>query len=383
MSDATIWDPEQANSTGASRDRIRKWESLHGVQLPRFLREAYREHNGGTLLGAPIELYPLEQITTPQSGFWDKLIVARIDEDAFEDRTRLLVFGWDYESGGQYYLNYNDCDASGEPSAWVYQADGNPIQRIARSASSYFKKRASISSDPEVDWSEVERLETLADESVDESSWLPPGTVSRYLLAQGDGVLFLYRQGLNLETGTQCHTRMTIPLPLNAERMTLRQRRGNGPWGLLLQPQNHEGIVLIESIELPAGGWRNRRIKGEPLADYFECESKDKLIELRVDLIGEHAASLRTAEELQTESAPDSSDETSDDELQNLGLQLMRAMQQDLPADENSLEFAQVKSHILHLSQQIQAEIANRTEGGPVPAEILSLVDQVKAEWEN
>ena len=377
--ESILWDPEQSPARGATRDRILKWEAERGVQLPKLLRKVYREHNGGLVRSTQLELYALEQIVPPDERAWATLHPEKADAGAFVDHSRVLIIGWDNESGGQYFLNYNECYDDEDPSIWSCTGSESGIRRVSPSASRYLKKLATASDKSEVDWEESERLEVLADDVVDESSWLPPGTVSRYLLARGDGVLVLYRESLDFGTGGKRLTRIELPLPLEADAMILRQRRMDGPWTLQLQPKRSSGIIYIESTELPTGGWRNRRSKGAPAYDVFESESKEKLEELRIELIGEKAARECEAEDDRMVAFQRRVSQSSPDELQVIGFQLLHAMQGTLPDEElegvSAVPPMESAAHIRHLMNQMRAEVANRGGDEPIPADVQAMLD--------
>lgn len=377
--ESVLWDHEQSPARGASRDRILKWEAERGVKLPKLLRKVYREHNGGLVRSTQLELYALEQIVPPDERAWATLGGDGADAAAFTDHSRVLIIGWDNEAGGQYFLNYNECYDDEDPSIWSCTGVGTGIRRVSPSASRYLKKLATASDKPEVDWEESERLEVLAEDAVDESAWLPPGTVSRYLLARGDGVLVLYRESLDFGTGGKRLTRIELPLPLDVETMILRQRRMDGPWTLQLQPKRSAGIIYIESTELPDGGWRNRRSKGAPAYDVFESESKEKLEELRVELIGEKAAKECEAEDDRMVAFQRRVSQSSPDELQVIGFQLLHAMQGTLPDEdlegEMPAEPIASAAHIQHLMNQMRAEVANRGGDEPIPPDVQAMID--------
>lgn len=377
--ESILWDLEQSTARPASRDRIAKWEATRGVTLPKLLRKVYREHDGGLIRSTQLELYPLEQIVPLADRAWEPLSRDLADKSAFADRSRLLIVGWDNEDSSQFYLNYNECYDDGDPSVWSCQGSGTPLRRVSPSASKYFKKLATPSSAPEVDWDESEQLEILADETVDESSWLPSGTVSRYLLARADDGLVLFRESLDFGTGGKRLTRMALPLPLEPESMILRQRRTDGPWTLELRPRRSEGIVYLESTEIPEVGWRNRRSQGTPTFDLIESESKETLEELRIDLIGERAARDVEAEDDQLSALRRRPKSATPDELEVLGFQLLHAMQAISPEDESTGEVPITSSsHLQHLVSQMQAEVANRGGDEPIPPEVQAMLDQVQ-----
>lgn len=383
MSDESIlWDPSQSDARGLSKEQILKWEADHGVQLPKLLRKAYREHDGGVVRATSIQLRHLKEFAVPDDDMWDDM--ADDEVEGFEDRNRILIIGMDNNVGGVFFLNYNLCHDDGDPSIWTHFFDGTGATRLSRSASRYLKKQATVSESPEVNWQESETLPILAEESIDESSWLPLGTITRYRLVQGDEKLILFQQGLDLESDSEGQrlARTELPLPLDADSMELKPRRPGGPWGLHLEPQDGDEIVSLESTQLSGGGWRSRRSKGVPIYETIESESKERLEKLRVQLIGEAAAREVAAGDDRMAALQKRMEESSPDEMKLMGMQMLHAMQSEMPdltpPGDVPPELAAATAHIQSLQQKMMEELSKTVGGLQIPPEVQAMIEGLK-----
>ncbi len=63
MSDEfSLWEAAESDAPGLSKEQILKMGAEHGVQLPKLLRKAYREHNGGVVRSSAIQLWSLDRV---------------------------------------------------------------------------------------------------------------------------------------------------------------------------------------------------------------------------------------------------------------------------------------------------------------------------------
>lgn len=381
MSDEfSLWDAAESDAPGLSKEQVLKWEAENGVQLPKLLRKAYREHNGGVVRSSSIQLWSLDQVRVPDDDAWDDM--ADEEEDGFEDRNRILIIGEDLDIGGSYFLNYNLCHDDGDPSIWNHFYDGTGPSRLSKSVSRYLKKQASTSETPDVDWQETESFPILCDESIDESSWLPPGTITRYRLVQGEDKLILFEQGIDMDRGGQRLTRTELPLPLDPDSMSLELRLDGGPWGLHLEPLDGDEIVSVESVQRPGGGWKNSRSRGVPIYETIESESKERLENLRIQLIGAEAAREVAAADDRMAALERRMQASSPEEQKIIGLQMLQGMQTEMPdltpPGELPPELAEASAQIESLQRKMFEELERSVGGLQVPPEVQAMIEGLK-----
>lgn len=383
--ESCLWGSVESEVQGLPKEQILKWESDHGLQLPKTLRRAYREQNGGVVKGTSIHLFPLEDFVVPDDEMWGWGLK---DEENFEDRNRVIVIGDDNNVGGNFLLNYNCCHEDGDPSIWSYFYDGTGANRLSKSVSRFLKKASAISESPTVDWSESNTLPILIDESIDESPWLPPGTITRYRLIRQDAKLVLFRQGLNLESGDggQRFTRTELPLPLDADSTELKLRRPGGPWALSLKPENSDEIVSMESVQVPSGGWKNRRHQGVPIYEMIESESKERLEQLRVQLIGQAAADEARARDDSMAALQKRMQESPPEQMKLMGLQMLQAMQGELPeltpVGDVPPELAAVTAHVDEMRRKMFENLSQEVGQQPIIPEVQAMIDGLKKQME-
>lgn len=373
-----FWDSKQWAAPGLSLEQIQKWESDHGLQLPELLRNAYQEHDGGVVRGTTIRLCSLRFISVPDDDIWESM--NEWEEEGFDDQSQVLIIGDDLHVGGNYLLNYNMCHDDEDPSIWNYFFDGCGASLLSRSASQYLQDAAEISEVAEASWQESENLPVVFDETIDESSWLPPGTVSRYRLTQGDVRLILFREGLDMNSGGKRLSRTELPLPLDPEQMHLKPRRPGGPWMLQLQPLDNEGIVSLESVQIAPEGWKNNQYRGVPIYEMIESNSPERLEALRTQLIGPDAAAAARREDQQMADLQRFS-ESSSENAHLAFMQMMHAMQQELPDLNPPGEVPELEgaaSLIAQMQQQMVDELNRQIAGIEVPPEVQAVIASLK-----
>lgn len=266
-----FWDPERSTAAGATKAQVKAWETQHGVTLPKLLKKVLSEHDGGCVLGTMFRVLPLGEIVPADDEFWD---FALVDDDEVVDHALVFPFAWDDELGGQYVLNFNAAGPNDEPSVMQNYSDPGDLNCAAKSLDKFFAKMLKVSGGPVFNWTDIESLAVLADETIDDSYCRGPQATTRNVLAQ-DGeclVLFVHRTGADGERMEKTR----LPLPLLADEMEIENRHDDqsGPWNLHLEPEDSDGIVQWESQLKSNGKWKNTETKGVPI--YVEYESTDK-----------------------------------------------------------------------------------------------------------
>ena len=209
------------------------------------------------------------------------------DEDVDRDPALVFRFGTDTESGGDYLMDYNARGPEASPSVYIHYNDGTGATLIKDSFDDFFERLVARSPGPNVDWSEAEpSQDVLARETVDLTAFhQAKAHLEQVLIRQGDS-LVLYTREVSPQGETLSKT--TLPLPIHgALAMVLRRRPApNLTFGLHLQPEDHEGIVQLDSRRKGDSGWVNTKTEGAPVYVQFESADRDRLEALRGRLLG-------------------------------------------------------------------------------------------------
>ena len=267
-----FWESDEAPvAPGVSEERIEAWEARHQVSLPLTLRSALRRRDGGPVRNTEITVFPLREIQPVDEED------LRFDEDVDRDPALVFRFGEGMESDGEYLMDYNSVGPGESPSVYIHYNDGTGATLLGDSLDAYLERRASGSPGSDVDWSDAERAQdVLARESVDLTAFHgAQAHLEQVLVRQGDAVV-LYTREATPDGETLAKT--TLPLPFHAALVMT--------FGLHLQPENHEGVVRLESRRRGDGSWINTAIQGAPVYVRFESADRDRLEAVRGRVLG-------------------------------------------------------------------------------------------------
>lgn len=279
---------ESETPPGASERQIAAWEKKHRVQLPEVLRKALAVQNGGSVRNTSLEILPLEQMAPVDEDFWEW--AAFDEEEQAPDHELVFVFGEELETGATALMNFNARGAKGEPSVYFdYHGESTDLQNDALTG--FFAELLVTSDAPSVDWSETERLDVVARESIKAASNRhgEPASLDQILAREGESLVLFTREQ---SSEGECLTRTTLPLPLDASWAEVREHRPApiATFGLHLQPEESDGIVEQESQTTDEGRWKNSTCRGAPIYVTFESADRSRLEALRKELLGVEGA---------------------------------------------------------------------------------------------
>lgn len=277
-----FWEDEEGPAaSGAGEQHVEAWEAQNQVALPTTLRSALRRRDGGLVRDTEIKILPLGEIQPADEEYLG------FDEDPHRDLALVFRFGLDMESGGDYLMDYNAGGASESPSVYIHYNDGTGATLIDESFDDFIENLVADSPGPDVDWTEAERIQdVVARETVDLTAFHgAPAHIEQALVRQGNS-LVLYSREVSPDGETLAKT--TLPLPIHgALTMVQRMRPAPNPtFGLHLQPENHEGIVRLESRHEGDDPWVNTATQGAPVYVRFESADRDRLEAIRGLLFG-------------------------------------------------------------------------------------------------
>lgn len=277
-----FWEDEEGHAaSGAGEQHVGAWEAQHQVALPPSLRSALRRRDGGLVRGTEVEILPLGQIQPADEEY------LRFDEDPHRDLALVFRFGLDTESGGDYLMDYNAGGPSESPSVYIHYNDGTGATLIDESFDDFIENLVAGSPPPDVDWSEAERArDVAARETVDLTAFHGAAAHLEQVLVRQGNALVLYAREVSPDGETRVKT--TLPLPIHGALIMVQQMRPapNPTFGLHLQPEDHEGIVRLESTQMGDDAWVNTATQGAPVYVRFESADRDRLETIRGLLLG-------------------------------------------------------------------------------------------------
>jgi hypothetical protein len=274
---------------GVTNEQIAAWEKEHRVKLPHLFREVFQQQNGGGVRDLDVFLNALGGLQPIDT----EMLFDDLYEDEFADTGLVFEFGSD---GGEgiYLLDYNAHGRNGEPAVYLDIRDCGELDKVAGSVEKFFAKLLKSSDGAAVDWSEAERLKVVTREQLDLTDHYHgvPASID-HILGRDDEtlVLFVRRRVGNEES----LTRTVLPEPLS-DACSI-QAISLGIWTLSLQPRDSEGIVQIESTRTSTGRWKNRTSHGVPISEMIWSTDRDKLRQLRAELLGTKRAERVEADE--------------------------------------------------------------------------------------
>lgn len=280
---------------GVSDKQIAAWEKKHRVKLPEVLRKALAMQNGGSVRNTSIDVLPLEQMAPVDEEFWEW--AAFDDEDEARDHELVFAFGEESETGATLLMNFNARGPKGEPSVYFdYHGESTDLQND--SLSGFFQAMLASSETPSVDWSEIERLEVVARESIKVAGNYngAPASLEQVLAHEGQTlVLFTHERSPEGET----LSRTALPLPLDASWAEVSSYRPAPipTFGLHLQPEEIDDIVEQQSEKTDDGRWKNSTLRGAPIYVTFESTDRSRLETLRKQLFGAAGAARAQAKQ--------------------------------------------------------------------------------------
>ncbi|HVW39008.1 MAG TPA: SMI1/KNR4 family protein [Pirellulales bacterium] len=280
---------------GASEQQIAAWEKKHRVKLPELLRKALAIQNGGSVRNTSIDVLPLEQMAPVDEEFWEWAAIE--DEDEAPDHKLVIVFGEEAVTGATLIMNFNARGPQGEPSVYFdYHGESTDLQND--SLSGFFQAMLASSETPSVDWSEIERLEVVARESIRVAGNYngAPASLDQVLVREGQTLVLFTREQ---SSEGECLTRTSLPLPLDSLWAEVKPYRPASipTFGLHLQPEETHDIIEQQSEKTDDGRWKNSTGHGAPIYVTFESTDRERLEALREQLLGAAGAARAQAKQ--------------------------------------------------------------------------------------
>jgi len=311
---------------GVSSEQIAAWESEHGVRLPEVLREALARQDGGFVRETQFRILPLAEIDNPDDEFWE---YACYEEEEVPDRGLMFRFAED-EFSGVYFLNFGVDGPEHEPSVFVHHSDPGDMDHCSKSVTKFFSRMLETADSPSVDWSETGALEVIAKETIDLSPIHGgPAEKEQILGRHGRAIVLFTREQT---PSARSYSKTTLPEPLLKQAAMLQPCRPApaATHSLMLQPENIDNIVAIESTRTGDGRWKNSTSRGTPVCVLFESTDRGRLESLRRDLFGKKAADRAQAQEKHQQELQMTLDSLSPDERQTAMFQMMLQMRERL-----------------------------------------------------
>lgn len=282
-----FWHPPANPPAAARADDISRWEAELGASFPAALREAYLVQNGGLLHSSVLELFPLEEMGPADEDVWEYVEVNASESEPDwtdpERRARLFVF-----ARGEYDdLYLLDFGAEGESAVYVCSNDTLELTRCAESLATFLAAELAADPAPAVDWSETERLPVLARESIDlQLLEKIQARTEQVLCRDGELLVSFYRTWG--EDTDETIERTALPLPISADAATIQPFRTSKPGTFILNidsssERDGEHITCTQTCD---GLWRNRTEHAPSLCTAFESPDREKLRQLRLQLVG-------------------------------------------------------------------------------------------------
>lgn len=288
-------DELDAEAPGVSDKQFAAWEKKHRVKLPELLRQALAIQNGGSVRNTSIDVLPLEQMAPVDEEFWEW--AAFEDEDEAPDHDLVIAFGEEAETGATLIMNFNARGPQGEPSVYFdYHGESTDLQND--SLFGFFQAMLASAEAPSVDWSEIERLEVVARESIDLSPiFNRPASLEQVLAREDEDFLLLFTHERSPEGET--FTRTSLPLPLDASWAEVSSYRPApcATYKLHLQPEETDDIVEQQSEKTDDGRWKNSTSRGAPIYVTLESTDRSRLEALRKELFGAAGAARAQAKQ--------------------------------------------------------------------------------------
>jgi hypothetical protein len=309
-------DPMFNPGPGLTAEQLDEWERERGVKLPDLLRQAFAKQNGGFVYATQLRILPLEEIATPDEEFWQ---YACCEEEHVPDRELILRFAEEQEVDGELFLNYNANGPEGEPAVMSYHSDPGDLNPYSKSVTKLLTRMLETFDAPSVAWSETERGEVVARETVDLSALHQAPAQLEEVLVRQDGSLVLFTREQTAAGGTLSRT--TLPEPLSKDMCMIDRHAAS--FALMLYPEKSDGIVQLESKQMRSGRWKNRTMKGAPVYVNFESPSRERLEALRKTLLGDKAAQRAEAEEGRQEAFQQKVSDLSPEQQQAAMMQIM------------------------------------------------------------
>jgi hypothetical protein len=291
----TPWDVKDRRKrrAGLAEAQIQKWETKHGVRLPRVLREALRQQNGGALRYSDVSVYALDGFKLPDEEFWE---YASYNKRLFRDVAKVFFFA-EGESGCTFLLNFKEKGPRDEPTVWYYYSDPGDVRRQSRAVKDFFDSEMAVDTKPKVNWSETEKLNPLLHQETIEQP-LNKRMVWRrtHVLGRLHGRLIHFLHEVDGEQERLVRT--VIPEPLDREWASINtpDNAGHrGPFEYHLQPVDSKRMQEVESVRKASGAWKNRTGAGVWVG--VESASESKLQALRATLLGKAGARKASTED--------------------------------------------------------------------------------------
>lgn len=378
---------------GVTDEQIATWESEHDVRLPEVLRQGLARQNGGFVRDNPIRVLPLAEIEPLDDEFWEW---AAYDEQDVPDRDLMFQFAED-EFSGSYFLNYGAGGPEQEPSVFVYHNGECDLERCADSVTTFFSDMLKTFDSPSVNWSETSALDVVMQETIDLFPIYNGAAEKEQILARQGTALVLYVH--ERSPAGEMYSKIVLPEPLLNEAAMVQSYRPApvSTYNLMLQPDDSEGVVWLESRRTSDGRWKNSKSRGSPHCAFFESANRARLEALRRDLFGQETADRAQSQEESQQRLQAALESQSPDERQAAKLQMMsrvfeqlggmRAARSPLPDDapfeikalHNSLQQKlsdaeqRIREEIAKHPDSLQDEIAKSSPGSDILRQLAKI----------
>lgn len=361
---------------GASERQIAIWEKQHRVKLPEVLRKALTVQNGGSVRNTSIDVLPLEQMTPADEEFWEW--AAFEDEDEAPDHKLVIVFGEESETGATLLMNFNARGSQGEPSVYFdYHGESTDLQNDTLSG--FFQAMLASTETPSVDWSETERLEVVARESIDLSPIFNRRASLDQVLCREDDAIVLFTHERSPQGETLTRTRLPLPLDASWAEVDSYRPAPCATFSLHLQPEETDDIVEQESETNDEGRWKNSTGRGAPIYVTFESTDRARLEALRKELFGAAGAARAQAKQDRQAQFEQTLDALTPDQRVAAMMRVALAMKDKMDQQFGGLgdtsgmppALAEAAKAMQNKMQQMVEQAQQQIEANPVDAETM------------
>jgi hypothetical protein len=263
----------------------------------------------------------------------------------------------------------------------VYHSDPGDFDKCSDSVAKFFGRMLKTAEAPSVDWSETASLEVVARETIDLLRLHGKGAESEVILGRQGGALVLFTHERTPQQ--ERFTKTTLPEPLLQDFAMIMRRRPDpvNTYGLMLQPQDSDGIVEHESERTRDGRWKNSTSHGVPICVQFESHDRTRLEALRRSLFGDKTADRAQAREKSQEELQQRMAAVSPEERQAAGMSMFQHMKQRLfpggPPEEMPPEAAALQELLQKKLAEMEQRVKERTGNQPVNSEIQRLLGEM------
>ncbi|WP_437202207.1 SMI1/KNR4 family protein [Planctomicrobium sp. SH664] len=374
-----FWEETEDAPPGLTPKDLQLAEKRLKVSLPQSLVKVLSVQNGGYVRYEEVNLF---QVTSRDKRQSVALASKLLDDDALEmvqenggHAEQILIFADEHEGHTLFGLDYHECGPQGEPDVIAIDLHCGYCERIEGGVDDFLNRLSASDAEPAVDWNEISEYELLAEEVIEipvEAGEPAPHTIDQRLCESGTSFI-LFRQ--ERQGDFELLTRFEIVKPLDAEQCLINTVQNATPALYQIQlaaepsdfpdeesvvdPDDYEEVSTLwsESRSLADGRWKNRNGSGEPAMVTFESADREKLVQLRVRLIGGELSERALAQEEWQERMQS----LSDDEIEVVYPQMMQAILAEARQTLDGLDLNRLPPSFQAALQQF-AEYGDETE---------------------